>query len=122
MKRTLSLLIAGTLAGCARQTPQQPASATAAPALRAMGQDISVEDAHSDEAIGQQIRNQFQATAAADTAAVTIEVNNGIVVLRGSAPSQAASWRAQALATAVNGVKSVINQLVITSRPSTPPS
>ena len=87
-----------------------------------MGQDITIEDAHSDEAIGLQIRNQFQATAPAETAAVTVEVNDGIVTLHGSAPTQAAAWRAQAVATAVKGVKSVINQVVITSRPSTPPS
>lgn len=122
MNRTLLLLIAVAVTGCAQQTPQPPASVSAAPPLRAMGQDITVEDAHSDEAIGLQIRNQFQATAPAQTAAVTVEVNDGIVTLHGSAPSQTAAWQAQAIATAVKGVKSVINQVVITSRQSPPPS
>ena len=87
-----------------------------------MGEAVSVDDAHSDEAIGRQIRDQFQADAPAETVGVTIRVDDGVVTLVGSAPTQAAAWRAEAVATAVKGVKKVINQIVITSRPSTPPS
>ncbi len=122
MNGKLFILLLLVSAGCAPQTPRQPGTSSTAPPLRAMGQEITIEDAHSDEAIGLQIRNQFQAMAAAETAAVTVEVNDGVVTLHGSAPTQAAAWRAQAVATAVKGVKNVINQLVITSRPSTPPS
>jgi hypothetical protein len=122
MNGKLFILLLLVSAGCAPQTPRQPAASSTAPPLRAMGQDITIEDAHSDEAIGLQIRNQFRTTAPAETAAVTAEVNDGVVTLRGSAPTQAAAWRAQAIATAVKGVKSVINQVVITSRPSTPPT
>lgn len=42
--------------------------------------------------------------------------NNGIITLQGVVPSQEASDRAEAIAHAVEGVGTVINQLVVSSR------
>ena len=118
MKRRffLSLVVPVVLASCAQQQSQQQP----APALRAMGQSVTVEEEHTDEAIGLEIRRRMQSEAPAETAGVIINVNDGVVTLGGSAPSLQASWRAQAVANAVKGVKSVVNKLVINAPPSTP--
>jgi osmotically-inducible protein OsmY len=111
----LSLVVPFVVAGCAQQS-QRPA----APPLRAMGQSIAVEEEHSDEAIGLEIRRRMQSEAPAETASVIVNVSDGVVALEGSAPSLQASWRAQAVANAVKGVKRVVNKLFVTA--PTPPA
>lgn len=111
----LSLVVPFVLAGCAQQSQQPPA-----PALRAMGESVAVEEEHTDEAIGLEIRKRMQTEAPAETASVIVNVSDGVVTLEGSAPSLQAGWRAQAVANAVKGVKRVVNKLVINAPPTTP--
>jgi osmotically-inducible protein OsmY len=66
-----------------------------------------------------EIRRQLNATPTT-SAAIIVEVDDGTVTLRGTAPNLAASWRAEAAAHAVKGVKVVMNQIVVIS-PSVPP-
>ena len=65
-----------------------------------------------NESIGFEIRRQLNATPTT-TAGIVVEVDDGKVTLRGTAPNLATSWRAEATAHAAKGVKSVVNQIVV---------
>ncbi|MGA2221352.1 MAG: BON domain-containing protein [Verrucomicrobiia bacterium] len=119
MNRDLCVIVLLLLAGCARQTPPQE-SVAATPAFRAMGQSVTVEEAYTDEATGFAIRRRLATENPGASAGIIIEVSNGIVTLRGVAPTQAVAWRAEATAHAVKGVKQVRNQIVITTTPALP--
>ena len=106
MKHLLLLIAVGLLAGCAEQTTEQPS-------MRALGQSIKVQETRSDEMIGTDVRRQLDLVGAAETSGVIVEVNDGVVTLRGVAPNVAAAWRAQAAARSVKSVKQVINQILI---------
>jgi len=107
--------------GCAMNSdkPSEPQ-----PAMRAMGQPVSSstesDEAPTNESIGLVIRRQLNATPST-TAGIIVEVDDGRVTLRGTAPNLAASWRAEAIAHAVKGVKAVVNQIVVIT-PTVPPS
>ena len=106
-------------AGCARQpAPKQEASET--PALRALGQSVTVEETRSDEAIGFEIRHRLATEIPGESAGVIIEVSDGIVTVRGAAPTRAAAWRVEATAHAVKGVKQVRNQIIVATGPPLP--
>jgi osmotically-inducible protein OsmY len=119
MNRDLCVILLLLSAGCARQTPPQE-SVSATPAFRAMGQSVTVEETYTDEATGFAIRRRLAAENPGTSAGIIIEVSDGIVTLRGVAPTQAAAWRAEATAHAVKGVKQVRNQIVITKPPALP--
>src|ERR1039458_2399690 len=99
--------------GCAMNAdkPNEPQ-----PAMRAMGQSVPspMQDGETptNESIGSEIRRQLNATPTT-TAGIIVEVDDGKVTLRGAAPNLAAAWRAEAIAHAVKGVKSVVNQIVV---------
>ena len=112
MKRFL-ILVAVVATGCAEQKTTQPA-------MRALGQSVKVTEARSDEAIGIDVRQQLDLAGAPLTSSVVIDVSDGVVTLRGSAPSLAAAWRAEAAAHSVKGVKTVINQILVTGGPTMP--
>lgn len=76
-------------------------------------------EAPTNESIGSEIRRQLNGTPTM-TAGIIVEVDDGRVTLRGTAPNLAASWRAEGLAHATKGVKSVVNQIVVIT-PSVPP-
>ncbi len=99
------LLLAG---GCAA-----PNQRTGAPALRALGQSVKAEESPSDETIGAEIRRRLQSVDPAGTAGVVIEIQDGVVTLRGAVPDIATAWRAEAQARAVPGTKQVINHLLV---------
>jgi osmotically-inducible protein OsmY len=102
-------------ASCTTQKPDKPN-----PPLRALGQDVVVEETRSDESIGTEVRRQLDLVGPADTAAVVVEVDAGRVKLRGLAPTLAAAWRAESAARAVKGVKSVVNEIQILGQPLRP--
>ncbi len=108
-------------AGCA-MNPKQPDEPQ--PAMRAMGQPVSSstesDETPTNESIGLTIRRQLNATPTT-TAGIIVEVDDGKVTLRGTAPNLATSWRAEAIAHAVKGVKGVVNQIVVIT-PTVPPS
>jgi osmotically-inducible protein OsmY len=51
---------------------------------------------------------------------VIVEVDDGNVTLRGTAGTRAAAWRAEGAARSVKGVKSVVNQILVSAPTSTP--
>jgi osmotically-inducible protein OsmY len=95
------------LVACAQQAKDQ----TAKPAFRAMGESVAVEESRSDEAIGFEVRRQLDLVGAGAAVGIVVEVDNGVVTLRGLTQTQAASWRAQGAAQAVAGVKQVVNHI-----------
>ena len=104
--------------GCASPPANKPADAEPQPAMRALGQPAQVpaepvEDV-SPDSIGTQIRRQLNAEPRS-TAGIIVEVDGDTVTLRGSAPDLAASGRAEAIARAVKGVKTVVNQIIVPS-------
>ncbi len=115
MNRLLALLFLSYLAGCAHPTSTEESAVTPEPAMRAMGESVTAEDVESDETIGFEIRRRLNATAPAATAGVVVEVNGGIVTLRGAATDTLSAWRAVADARSVKGVKEVYNQIIVTS-------
>jgi osmotically-inducible protein OsmY len=86
------------------------------PAMRAMGQPVPSPtesgEAPTNESIGSEIRRQLNAIPTT-TAGIIVEVDDGKVMLRGTAPNLATSWRAEAIAHAVKGAKVVVNQIVV---------
>jgi len=100
-------------AGCA-MNPEKPNEPQ--PAMRAMGQPApspsESDETPTNESIGLEIRRQLNTTPTT-TAGIIVEVDEGKVTLRGTAPNLATSWRAEAIAHAVKGVKVVINQIAV---------
>ena len=112
MKRLYLLLGWVWVTACSQPAPKETASP---PAFRALGQTVTVETARSDESIGFEARQRIDLAGPADLAGVIIEVNDGVVTLLGSAPNRPAAWRAEAVARAVPGVKTVINEIQLTT-------
>lgn len=111
MKRELIIIVLIAGAGCAQPSAEQDA---AQPALRALGQSIAPEEeSRSDEAIGSEIRERLNSTGPGELSGVLIEIEDGVVTLRGDAPSVAAAWRAEARARSVKGVKQVVNRIAV---------
>jgi len=114
------IVSAAVCGGCAMNAdkPNEPQ-----PAMRAMGQSVpsptDSDESPTNESIGLEIRRQLNA-APTTTAGIIVEVDDGTVTLRGTAPNLAASWRAEAAAHAVKGVKVVMNKIVVIT-PSVPP-
>jgi osmotically-inducible protein OsmY len=77
-----------------------------------MGQSVEAVPATSNEEIGFAIRRRLNENPTA-TAGVIVEVDDGRVTLRGTAPDLAAAWRAEAVARSVKGVKQVVNQIIV---------
>ncbi len=108
----LMLALAAFGSGCASPTADKQAQTEAKPALRAMGEGVHVGDAVSNEDIGFEIRRRLNDDPGA-AAGIIVEVDEGKVTLRGVAPNLAASWRAEAAARSVKGVKQVVNQIFV---------
>jgi hypothetical protein len=121
-----SAIVTATLAffgGCASPSTEKPAAGEPQPAMRALGQpvaspapppasDTPAADEPTDETIGSQIRRLLNADPTTG-AGIIVEVDDGNVTLRGTAPNRAAAWRAEGVARSVKGVKSVVNQIIV---------
>lgn len=110
------MIVAGFVlvcAACATQTPKDQTSAAPKPSMRVMGQSITPEKATSDEAIGLEIRRRLESASATGMAGVIVEVDSGIVTLRGVAPDMPTARRAVAAARSVKGVKEVYNRILV---------
>jgi len=119
-----SVMVVGAAAlcgGCASQTADKPAQAEPAPAMRAAGQPVTSPsgDEPTNESIGSEIRRLLDTDPAA-SAGIIVQVEDGNVTLRGSAPTRAAAWKAEGIAHAAKGVKSVANEIIVNT-PSTAP-
>jgi osmotically-inducible protein OsmY len=119
----MAVAVAALCGGCATEKADKPAQAEPAPAMRAAGQPVTAStpsgDEPNDEVIGSGIRRLLDADPVA-TAGIIVQVEDGKVTLRGSAPTHAAAWKAEGAAHATKGVKSVANQIVVNT-PSTSP-
>jgi hypothetical protein len=106
------------LVACAIQKKGASENGSAKPAFRAMGEPVTaeqspaLEESRSDEAIGHDVRRQIDLADPRVAIGITVEVNEGVVTLRGSAPTVGASWRIQGAAQAVKGVRQVVNRIV----------
>lgn len=69
--------------------------------------------AMSDAAIGAAVNAKIAQDKDLDASKIDVEVNAGVVVLRGTAPSDAAVLRAVALAKGTDGVQSVSSEIKI---------
>jgi osmotically-inducible protein OsmY len=109
--------------GCASAPADKKAEAEPQPAMRALGQPALTPgqsgDAPTADTIGSEIRRQLNADPVS-TAGIIVEVDGDTVTLRGKAPNLAASWRAEAIAHAVKGVKMVVNQIIVPPPATTP--
>jgi osmotically-inducible protein OsmY len=104
----LLLGFSSALIGCATSKPSADK-----PAMRALGQAAEPEVGASDEAIGMEIRRRLAIADASMTASVIVEVNAGVVTLRGAAPRLQDAWRAEGTARAVPGAKEVRNEILV---------
>lgn len=113
-----SVAVIGAIAalggGCASPPADKPAEPQ--PAMRALGQPVETPTPSSDEpgaeTIGPEIRRLLNADPAS-TAGIIVEVDGDKVTLRGYAPTQAVSWRAEGTAHSVKGVKTVENDITV---------
>jgi osmotically-inducible protein OsmY len=82
------------------------------PGLRALGKPVTAEKSPSDETLGAEIRRRLDLVGRTETAGIIVEVDGGVVTLRGTAASPLAAMRAVAAAQAVPGVKLVRNEML----------
>lgn len=83
------------------------------PKMRALGEDVAVDEGASDESIGREVRRRLELADPSTTAGVIIQVDQSVVTLRGVAPTLKAAWQAEAAARATPGVKEVINDVIV---------
>jgi len=115
MKRELTILLLLIGIGCAQQSANKETSETPKPALRALGESVTSEEVRSDEAMGVEIRDRLNLAGVSDTRGVIVNISDGVVTLSGSTQTLAASWRAEAAAQGVKGVKKVLNRIIVPS-------
>jgi len=114
---SLAVVVGVLVTGCASKPDPKQTAAEPQPAMRALGQPIAPPttttgpEEGSDQSIGLEIRRLLDLDPVSN-AGIVVEVDDGKVTLRGSAPNFAASSRAEGLAYSVKGVKSVVNQIL----------
>ena len=120
---SLAVVVSGFGGGCAWKTDDKQGNSEPQPAMRALGQPVPAPtptgQEGGNESIGSEIRRLLNMDPAS-SAGIIVEVDEGKVTLRGSAPNFAASSHAEAAAHSVKGVKSVANQILVNT-PSTIP-
>ena len=131
---TLALLLAGGLAACSdanKTVGQKVDDAVATTEAKADeikadaktgGMEVkeamkdataSVKEVVSDAAIVTGINAELAKDSALSALKINVDSKDGVVLLKGSAPDEAAKVHATQLASAVSGVKSVDNQLMV---------
>lgn len=109
----LAIALAGALVlGACGQHDEPVAGDTP---VQAQGAPAATADAapRDDAAITQSITAELSRDGALDPSRIDIDTAQGRVVLRGSAPDEAAKDRAKRIALAVAGVKAVDNYLTV---------
>ena len=98
------------------QTPASP-SAVAAPDAAPGGQSAEATPTQqSDKAIVSALESKFAADPRAKGATITVSARNGVVVLEGTAPTQAVKQRALTLAKEAEGVMQVIDRITVRAK------
>lgn len=117
--RTVGQRTDAAIASAKEKTAEIKADATSA------GRDAANAVSNAAQAVGENAKDGSITTAinaklAQDTSLsalkIDVDTQNGVVALKGEAPDAAAKDRATTLAKAVDGVKSVDNQLVVKSK------
>ena len=121
MKRILGVLVLLIAAGCAAPPPKSEpgframgksvTTAKSEPGFRALGKSVTTAKSPSDETLGFEIRRRLDLVGPRETAGVIVEVDGGVVTLRGVAPTPTAILRAVGAVQAVAGVKQVRNEI-----------
>jgi len=115
-ERSVQERVDATEARAQRQTDEARAEAnrtldTATRATEEAG--TKVANAVSDAAITTAVNAQLARDSGLDAGKIDVDTSQGHVVLRGSAPDEAAKERAKRIALAVNGVHGVDNYLTV---------
>jgi len=115
-ERSVQERVDATEARAEHQTEQAKAEASrslnnAAKATEEAGAKVAT--AVSDGAITTAVNAQLARDSALDAGKIDVDTSQGRVVLRGSAPDEAAKERAKRIALAVNGVHAVDNYLTV---------
>lgn len=127
----LSLLLSVGLAACNKPGPAEQAGKTMDQAASDAGKKVGdtvdkventmskqvalAEQAVDDTAITAKVKNAILPEPGLKSLQISVDTINGVVMLSGTVDTQAHSHLAQSLAAAVNGVKEVNNQLVVTA-------
>lgn len=74
-------------------------------------------DKVKDAIITSKVKSRLGSEPSLSGLVVTVDTRNGRVALRGSAPDSAAAGRAASIASGVDGVSSIDNQLAIVAKP-----
>lgn len=80
----------------------------------------SCSHARTDAQITADVQQRIQAETALKPAPIQVQANNGVVVLSGSVPSEAARSLAEKTANQANGVKGVVNNLQVVTAAAVP--
>ena len=105
---TAGTLLAVTLGACKDRPDGQMSDADAADAPK---QSENLAAALDDTGITTQVKGRLASDARTQPADISVETNNGVVTLSGSAPSAAAKSAAEELARMVPEVKGVDNRI-----------
>lgn len=90
--------------------------------LLLLGGSIACTRARSDADITTDVQSKIRADASLAPIPITVQSNNGVVVLSGNVPSEAHRSSAEMSAKIVPGVKGVINNLQVMTPAAAPPA
>jgi hyperosmotically inducible protein len=122
---SLALLIAAALAACGEseppktaavpQTPPAPKPMTQAPAPAPSppSRPVAAAQPSADELLAERVKKALLETRKVDGQGVGVRVENGAVTLYGTASSASDRRRIEEFVAGLEGVRSVVNKLVI---------
>lgn len=99
----------------ARKTGAQTSGIARAVAVKAEDAVVSAGEALSDGWITTKVKAHFVDVRLLTDADIAVESHDHVVTLKGTAPSSAAKARASTIAEGIQGVTSVVNQIVVVS-------
>ena len=99
----------------ARKTGEQTRGIARAVAAKAEDAVVSTGEAVSDGWIAMKVKAHFVDVRLLTDADIAVESHDHVVTLKGTASSSAAKARASSIAEGIQGVTSVVNQIVVVS-------
>lgn len=108
----LMALTAGWLAGCNQEIPN-PKSSMAEGDMSSPQASETAEASNADAIITASVKLKFNDDIALSRVPITIQTTEGVVALRGIVPTQTDRLRAEQIASSVEGVAAVINNLEV---------
>ena len=92
------------------------------PAAVALAADTSVGQKVDDATILSKVKTKLATERAKNLVSVNVDVKDGIVHLKGTVPTDTDKKEAERLAMSTDGVKQVMNELVVANKSSSSPS